>query len=204
MDEPIDRSGLWRHGLTSNAIAVGCSGGPLQSSHVAIHSSLMFAGIRMGCYPSVRDFLTSLSFANGETAGTPKKTVNTMMIAGFISGAAGYFACTPFYQIKTQMQAEAGLISRAGTFLTGQRAGHPPSYRGTFSAFATIARQGGVRALWRGCTTLVVRGSLLTAGQQTGYDLTKTYFKLQGLTDGPALHVAVTNLTIFLVLTSCT
>ena len=165
----------------------------------------------MGCYPDVRNLIMTLSADTPETHNhntnkynktskknnnqtkttqTTEKSVDKMIIAGFVSGALGYLFCSPFYQVKTQMQAEAGLICKEkGVFLTGRRVGHQPTYKNVWHALSVIGNKAGIRGLWRGSTALVVRGALLTAGQQTGYDFSKTYAKNHGVVDGPILHI---------------
>jgi hypothetical protein len=102
--------------------------------------------------------------------------------------------CTPFFQLKTLMQAESGTICpRTGRLLSGARAGELPKFHGKmwWTNGQILMNQGGISGLWRGACPLVVRGALLASGQMLGYDGLKTYCKREAImTDGPALHVA--------------
>lgn len=103
-------------------------------------------------------------------------------------------SCTPFFQLKTLMQAEAGRICpTSGLLLTGARAGKAPEFHGNmwWTNGATLVTKGGAPSLWRGACPLVIRGALLASGQMLGYDGLKTYCKREAImNDGPALHVA--------------
>lgn len=135
---------------------------------------------RVGCYPYVRDSLL-------RSVGATEKNASVMMAAGLLAGAAGYLASSPVFQIKTLAQAEAGLIVD-GTLATGASAGKRPRFHGR-SLLAGLATLRADRALWRGSGTLMVRGALLSAGMQVGYDGCKTFArKKRWLDDGPLLH----------------
>jgi len=62
--------------------------------------------------------------------------------------------------------------------------------KGVISGLLHVSRTEGLAQLWRGAGVLVLRGSLLSGGQQLGYDGFKTKMKQWGyLEDGPVLHV---------------
>ena len=87
--------------------------------------------------------------------------------------------------MKTLAQAEAGLVED-GVFATGASRGKAPRYASLVQGLGTLQRDG---HLWRGAGALVVRGALLSAGMQVGYDGFKTWAKRRGvLEDGPVLH----------------
>ena len=117
-----------------------------------------------------------------------QKRSYTMFLAGFLSGAGGFLLSTPLWQIKTRMQAQAGLLdTHTGLLKSGVAAGRPPDFRGVGHGLAVLAHRGGA---FRGATPLVVRGALLSGGQQLGYDGTKTIAKSEGwVQDGVVLHV---------------
>ena len=86
---------------------------------------------------------------------------------------------------RTLAQAEAGLLEN-GVFATGASVGKAPRYASLVQGLGTLRRDGN---LWRGAGALVVRGALLSAGMQVGYDGFKTWAKRRGvLEDGPLLH----------------
>jgi len=89
-----------------------------------------------------------------------------MAVAGLISGSLAYVIATPLWLLKTRTQVAAQLK-------------------------IPVKWPRSVRGYWIGCSPLVMRGALLTAGQMAGYDATKktcTHHAL--LHDGPVLHAA--------------
>jgi len=95
-------------------------------------------------------------------------TVNptAMAAAGLLSGSLAYAIATPLWLLKTRTQVAAQLK-------------------------IPIEWPTSVRGYWIGCSPLVVRGALLTAGQMAGYDTTKKMCTRHALLhDGPVLHVA--------------
>jgi hypothetical protein len=51
-----------------------------------------------------------------------------MLGAGFLSGAIGYVAAQPVYQVKTLAQAEAGMVNAEGILITGAAQGKKPQF----------------------------------------------------------------------------
>ena len=153
--------GLWLPGVNANFWGIGVSS----------------VG-RVGCYPYVRDGLL-------KAVGATEKHAGVMFVAGLLAGAVGYLVSSPVYQVKTLAQAEAGLLEN-GVFATGASVGKAPRYASLVQGLGTLKRDG---HLWRGAGALVVRGALLSAGMQVGYDGFKTWAKRRGvLEDGPVLH----------------
>ena len=154
-------------------------------------------GAKLGTYPLARDTL-SLWLGQTEKSGT------VMLVAGFGTGAFGYAIATPFFQIKTRLQSEAGRVGSGGLLETGARAGSERSYRHTADAVSKILRSEGVKGLWRGGGVVVVRGSLNNAGYTFGYDFTKTLCKRHGwLEEGPALHLVASFTAAIMIATLC-
>lgn len=187
-------TGLWRPGLPPNVMAMGCS-----------------VGLRYGLYPSVRDGIGWMTTV-GRREPDGKVGPVGMFAAGLLAGASGYFIASPFLQIKTQMQAEAGRLGPGGLYETGARAGMPPSYTGTVHALRTLAAagasdggglSGAASALWRGAGVIVGRGAALSASQLMAYDFTKTTMKNSGtLDDGPMLQ-GVASMAASIFCTTC-
>jgi len=134
---------------------------------------------RVGCYPYVRDKLLA-------AAGATEKSGGVMFLAGLLAGGVGYLASSPVYQIKTLAQAEAGVVVD-GVLTTGGRAGSAPRFHShsLLGGLSTLKRDG---QLWRGSGALLVRGALLSAGMQVGYDGVKTLAKRRGVAEGSGLH----------------
>ena len=95
-------------------------------------------GLRMGLYPTVREAITG-----GGTASSVRPDL--MAVAGLTSGSLAYFVSAPLFLFKTRSQASAQLGAASVPAL-------PPTFGG----------------YWVGCTPMVVRGALLTAGQMAG------------------------------------
>jgi len=125
--------------------------------------------IRIGIYPYLRDMVL---------ADPKQKTAGAMFGAGLFAGGIGYWVACPFFQVKTQLQAS--LLQSGG----GET-------RSVLRCLQQIWHDGGVPALFRGSSPLVVRGALFTAGQTLGYDGTKTALSQRTtiMQEGPALHL---------------
>ena len=120
---------------------------------------------RVGCYPYVRDGLLN-------AVGATEKNAGVMFVAGLLAGAVGYLVSSPVYQVKTLAQAEAGLLEN-GVFATGASVGQGAALRVARARPGNVkagrATSGAAPARWprRGA---LVRGALLSAGMQVGYD----------------------------------
>lgn len=177
--------GLWRPGFGPNVLGMAIA-----------------VGGRNGFYPTARDaisWLTSASTAGASGPEVKKAGAGGMFAAGLVSGMASYLLASPLLQAKTQLQAEAGRVGPDGLYVTGAKAGRPPSYLGGAHALRTIAAEGAsggggalgaVLALWRGAGVIVGRGAVLSASQLMAYDKTKTALKESGaMYDGKLLHL---------------
>jgi solute carrier family 25 uncoupling protein 27 len=79
------------------------------------------------------------------------------------AGAFGQFFANPTDLVKVQMQLDGKRIA----------AGHAPRYSGTLAAFTSIAKDGGLRGLWRGWLPSCQRAALVQLGDLTAYDAVK-------------------------------
>ncbi|CAJ1341887.1 unnamed protein product [Effrenium voratum] len=128
-------------------------------------------GLRLGLYPTTRDALQLLGPSS-------EKSAPAMLGAGLAAGSLAYFVGAPFWLVKTRLQAAAQFAADglAGKDIYPARFG--PDY-------------------WQGCSPLIVRGALLTAGHMFGYDGTKTTARRLGVEDGPLVHVAAATVAGF-------
>ena len=94
--------------------------------------------------------------------GTDSLRPDLMALSGLLSGSVGYLISSPLFLLKVRAQASA----ETGTW--------PPSPRS-------------IGGYWLGCTPMVARGALLTAGQMGGYDASKRIGRRMGIRDGPML-----------------
>ncbi|GBG30226.1 Mitochondrial substrate carrier family protein ucpB [Hondaea fermentalgiana] len=142
------------------------------SSAVAVSS-----GMRLGFYPTLRDLL----------AGDKDKSAFHMWLAGFSAGAVGFTIANPLFQAKVRLQVTAHMKQRPYASMT--------------DCLVKMAREEGLPSLMRGSSTLMVRGALLSAGAQLGYDYTKTEALRNGVEEGPLLHVVASIASAFLAST---
>ena len=85
----------------------------------------------------------------GKAEGDGKAlTPGQSMVSGFSAACVGPLATGPMDVIKTRLQSQGGVAASAGA---------PPKYRGFLHALATIPREEGVRALWKGMLPRLVR-----------------------------------------------
>jgi len=135
-------------------------------------------------------------------SGEQRKTAPMMVCAGLGAGAVGFFLAGPFFRIKNMLQADAGILGPDRVLVTGARAGQRPIFDNMVDATIRTIQKEGVWKLYSGTGVLVLRGSVLSAGQQLGYDGCKTYCKQVGLLhDGPTLHFVASVCAAFLAAT---
>lgn len=85
-----------------------------------IASIFVSLGVRMGFYPYVRDSINHFSSLYlSEEGKENRKSASSMAVSGFVCGAAGFFLATPLFGMKTQLQAEAGVMGSDGVMKTG-------------------------------------------------------------------------------------
>ncbi|XP_044878133.1 mitochondrial uncoupling protein 3-like isoform X2 [Mauremys mutica] len=94
-----------------------------------LQRQMSFASIRIGLYDSVKQFYTS---TGSENAG-----VLTRLLAGCTTGAMAVTCAQPTDVVKVRFQAHVRLTD--GT----------KKYNGTVDAYKTIAKEEGVRGLWK-------------------------------------------------------
>ena len=99
--------GLWRPALFTNIAA--CS---------------FAVGARLGFYPAIRDAICERDPRTNEVVKHPAK----LFASGLAAGSLGYLCASPFFFVKTMLQAEAGTVV-GGRYTTGSRVGHRPSYK---------------------------------------------------------------------------
>ncbi|XP_033746008.1 mitochondrial substrate carrier family protein ucpB-like [Pecten maximus] len=129
-----------------------------------------YSTIRIGAYEPVK-----VLFGATDPAHTPlwKK-----ICAGALTGAIGSSIAVPTDLVKVRMQGCTKLV------------GETSRYRSTFSAFAEIIRENGMRGLYVGVGPTVKRAAILTATQVPTYDHTKhTILNAGWMTEGAPLHV---------------
>uniref|UniRef100_A0A8D2CEV6 Uncoupling protein 2 n=1 Tax=Sus scrofa TaxID=9823 RepID=A0A8D2CEV6_PIG len=135
-----------------------------------LQRQMSFASIRIGLYDSVKHFYTKGS----EHAG-----IGSRLLAGSTTGALAVAVAQPTDVVKVRFQAQA-------------RAGGGRRYRSTVDAYKTIAREEGLRGLWKGTSPNVARNAIVNCAELVTYDLIKdTLLKADLMTGGAGEMVRV-------------
>merc|ERR1711879_301384 len=89
------------------------------------------------------------------------------------------------------MTVEGGLIDAQGKLLTGMLRGQQRRWTSSLHCFVgTLRVEGIVHGLWRGVGPTMSRAALLSAGQISSYDHSKTLLQQGGwFEDGKTLHL---------------
>ncbi|XP_019719892.1 mitochondrial uncoupling protein 2-like [Hippocampus comes] len=117
-----------------------------------LQRQMSFASVRIGLYDSMKQFYTR---------GTESSGIVTRLMAGCTTGAMAVALAQPTDVVKVRFQAQARLADG------GRR------YNGTLDAYKTIARDEGVRGLWKGCTPNITRNAIVNCAELVTYDIIK-------------------------------
>ncbi|XP_021399710.1 putative mitochondrial transporter UCP3 isoform X3 [Lonchura striata] len=103
--------------------------------------------------------------------------VATRLLAGCTTGAVAVACAQPTDVVKVRFQASRAPLDSARR------------YSGTVDAYRTIAREEGVRGLWRGTLPNIARNAIINCGELVTYDLLKdTLLQAQLMTDNILCH----------------
>uniref|UniRef100_A0A8C5JKJ0 Uncoupling protein 3 n=1 Tax=Junco hyemalis TaxID=40217 RepID=A0A8C5JKJ0_JUNHY len=117
-----------------------------------LQRQMSFASIRIGLYDSVKQLYTP--------KGAENTSMATRLLAGCTTGAVAVACAQPTDVVKVRFQARDPV-------------GSPRRYSGTVDAYRTIAREEGVRGLWRGTLPNIARNAIINCGELVTYDLLK-------------------------------
>ncbi|KAF7237900.1 Mitochondrial uncoupling protein 2 [Varanus komodoensis] len=132
-----------------------------------LQRQMSFASVRIGLYDSVKQFYTKGS----EHAG-----IGSRLLAGCTTGAMAVAVAQPTDVVKVRFQAQARM--------EGSR-----RYQGTLDAYKTIAREEGLRGLWKGTSPNITRNALVNCTELVTYDLIKdTLLTYNLMTDNLPCH----------------
>ncbi|CAM2095562.1 unnamed protein product [Caretta caretta] len=140
-----------------------------------LQRQMSFASIRIGLYDSVKQFYTS---TGSENAG-----ILTRLLAGCTTGAMAVTCAQPTDVVKVRFQAQVRLTE--GT----------KKYSGTVDAYKTIAKEEGVRGLWKGTLPNITRNAIVNCGEMVTYDLLKEMLLKYHLMTGEIIPLAMENST---------
>ncbi|OCT96432.1 hypothetical protein XELAEV_18014110mg [Xenopus laevis] len=117
-----------------------------------LQRQMSFASIRIGLYDSVKQFYCRHSESSG---------VACRLLAGCTTGALAVTLAQPTDVVKVRFQAHIKVID-------GDR-----RYNGTVDAYKTIAKEEGLRGLWKGTITNITRNAIVNCAELVTYDLIK-------------------------------
>ncbi|XP_070130515.1 putative mitochondrial transporter UCP3 isoform X5 [Equus przewalskii] len=103
---------------------------PYNGLVAGLQRQMSFASIRIGLYDSVKQFYTP--------KGSDHSSITTRILAGCTTGAMAVTCAQPTDVVKVRFQASVQLGARSDR-----------KYSGTMDAYRTIAREEGVRGLWK-------------------------------------------------------
>ncbi|XP_065514671.1 putative mitochondrial transporter UCP3 isoform X1 [Caloenas nicobarica] len=144
-----------------------------------LQRQMSFASIRIGLYDSVKQLYTP---KGAESRGSqrplsPGAGLAARLLAGCTTGAVAVTCAQPTDVVKVRFQAN-------GAMPDGAR-----RYSGTVDAYRTIAREEGVRGLWRGTLPNIARNAIINCGELVTYDLIKdALLRAQLMTDNVPCH----------------
>ncbi|XP_015238558.1 PREDICTED: mitochondrial uncoupling protein 2-like [Cyprinodon variegatus] len=135
-----------------------------------LHRQMCFSSIRIGLYDTMKQL-----YANGsENPG-----LGTRLLAGSTTGAMAVAFAQPTDVVKVRFQAQ---IHRP-------EHGSVKRYSSTTNAYKTIARDEGLRGLWKGCLLNITRNAIVNCSELVTYDIIKEQIlKSKLMTDNMPCH----------------
>ncbi|RMC01762.1 hypothetical protein DUI87_21780 [Hirundo rustica rustica] len=134
-----------------------------------LQRQMSFASIRIGLYDSVKQLYSP--------KGAESTGMATRLLAGCTTGAVAVACAQPTDVVKVRFQASGALSDGARR------------YSGTVDAYRTIAREEGIRGLWRGTLPNIARNAIINCGELVTYDLLKdALLRTQLMTDNVPCH----------------
>lgn len=160
MVKPIDESCvkvIKYKGLTQSIQKIYLEEG-LQSLWKGIFAGLqrqvLFAGLRIGLYPIIRDTLL----------GKSDPTLMKRVLSGMLTGAIGIILASPCDVVKVRLQAQG--VNHIDVL---------SKYQGSIDAYKKISRLEGFKSFYAGLTPNIIRCSLMNSSELASYDQMKNY-----------------------------
>lgn len=132
-------------------------------------------GTRLGLY-GLLEQMQKKTFSNSTAA-----TMGTAVCWGGVTGFVGSIVASPFFLIKTQIQAQSH-----GTTAVG----YQHNYTGTLNAFRTIYARYGWFGFWHGFEGFAIRITICTGLQMMAYDVFKQILQQQPMLAGHPSEMA--------------
>ncbi|KAG5269551.1 hypothetical protein AALO_G00203300 [Alosa alosa] len=117
-----------------------------------LQRQMSFASVSIGLYDWMKQFY------NG---GSDHVTISTRLLAGCTTGALAVAFAQPTDVVKVRFQAQV------------RGADGSKRYNGTMDAYKTIARDEGVKGLWKGCMPNIARNCIVNCAELVTYDIIK-------------------------------
>ncbi|XP_070684763.1 dicarboxylate carrier UCP2-like [Pempheris klunzingeri] len=135
-----------------------------------LQRQMSFASVRIGLYDTMKQVYTSGS----ENAG-----IGARLLAGCTTGAMAVALAQPTDVVKVRFQAQVRL----------PESGSVKRYSSTIDAYRTIARDEGVKGLWKGCLPNITRNAIVNCSELVTYDIMKDLIlKYDLMTDNMPCH----------------
>ncbi|XP_075707425.1 dicarboxylate carrier SLC25A8 [Rhinoderma darwinii] len=116
-----------------------------------LQRQMSFASVRIGLYDSVKQFYTK---------GSEHVGIGSRLLAGCTTGAMAVAIAQPTDVVKVRFQAQVNVSSSK-------------RYKGTMQAYKTIAKEEGMRGLWKGTSPNIARNAIVNCTELVTYDLIK-------------------------------
>ncbi|KAJ6786923.1 hypothetical protein PWT90_00065 [Aphanocladium album] len=145
---------------------------------------ILLNGCRLGFYEPMRQGLTGVFTSD---ASTQNPAIN--MFCGAASGVIGAAAGSPFFLVKTRLQSYSPFLP----------VGTQHNYRNALDGLSQIYRAEGVRGLYRGVGAAMIRTGFGSSVQLPTYFFAKRRLMNFGVEEGPALHLASSAVSGFVV-----
>ncbi|XP_006621605.1 solute carrier family 25 member 35-like isoform X2 [Apis dorsata] len=138
----------------------------------ALYFQVVLNGIRLGIYNTAKKY----ELITNDSGNTD--IIKTAVVTG-TAGCIGAVLGSPFYMIKTQLQAQSAQSIAVG---------YQHNYLGTWYAFKSLWKEGGIVALYRGWYAGIPRIFIGSATQLTTFDLAADWLRSsQVFTNQPIL-----------------
>ncbi|GAA6225788.1 mitochondrial uncoupling protein 2-like [Lates japonicus] len=135
-----------------------------------LHRQMSFASVRIGLYDTMKQVYTR---------GSENTGIGARLLAGCTTGAMAVTFAQPTDVVKVRFQAQVRL----------PESGSVKRYSSTIEAYKTIARDEGVKGLWKGCLPNIARNAIVNCSELVTYDIIKELIlKYNLMTDNMPCH----------------
>ncbi|XP_058489002.1 mitochondrial uncoupling protein 2-like isoform X1 [Solea solea] len=135
-----------------------------------LHRQMSFASVRIGLYDTVKQFYSR---------GSDNVGIGIRLLAGCTTGGMAVAFAQPTDVVKVRFQAQVRL----------PESGSVKRYNSTMDAYKTIARDEGIRGLWKGCLPNITRNAIVNCSELVTYDIIKEFIlKYNLMTDNMPCH----------------